>query len=376
MNFSDQRRYFIRTIQNSFGWQTNRKIVVIESDDWGCIRMPSRATYESLVGHGFNIGRNRYDKYDSLESNEDLEVLFETLSEFRDSNGHHPIMTFNCIIGNPDFEKIESAGFTDYFFELFTKTYETYPDSDRVMTLLEKGINEGIVIPQYHARDHLNVESWLSDLRKKDKTAHAAFRNKMVSFDAHIGKNPHLQYSDALSYRTPEEKTYVENSIIEGLHLFKNVWGFDPKSFIAPCYIWDSGIERLLSAEGIAFLQGLFFQFVPSLKSTKLRRKYHFSGQWNKFGQRYIVRNAMFEPSDQKYTDPVDNCLKEISIAFRSKKPAVICSHRVNYIGSIDPDNRIRNNRLLGKLLKIILSRWPEVEFMSTDKLGMLMNSP
>ena len=30
------------------GWRTKRKIVVIESDDWGSIRMPSLKVFETL----------------------------------------------------------------------------------------------------------------------------------------------------------------------------------------------------------------------------------------------------------------------------------------------------------------------------------------
>ncbi|NTW32234.1 MAG: hypothetical protein HGB12_06370 [Bacteroidetes bacterium] len=30
------------------GWRTDRKILVIESDDWGSIRMPSKETYSGL----------------------------------------------------------------------------------------------------------------------------------------------------------------------------------------------------------------------------------------------------------------------------------------------------------------------------------------
>ena len=31
----------LRNLSNLPGWRTSRKIVVIESDDWGTIRMPS-----------------------------------------------------------------------------------------------------------------------------------------------------------------------------------------------------------------------------------------------------------------------------------------------------------------------------------------------
>jgi hypothetical protein len=337
--------------------------------------MPSRAVYESLIGQGFNIGRNRYDRFDSLETNEDLEILFETLLELRDVHGNHPIITANNIVGNPDFEKIESSGFMNYYYEPFTRTYDRYPGSDKVMALFVKGIKEGVIKPQYHSRDHINVKSWLSALSGGDRIVQEAFKNRMVSFDTITGADPRLMYSDALNYKSIDEEIEIQSSIIEGARLFKDVWGFESKSFIAPCYIWDPGIEKALSGEGVLFLQGLFVQYVPSPRSLRLNKKYHYSGQKNDFGQHYLVRNAMFEPSEKKYTDPVGNCLKEISIAFRFKKPAIICSHRVNYIGAIDPGNRTKNNILLKQLLGKILGKWPDVEFMSSDKLGRILSS-
>jgi hypothetical protein len=39
----------VRNLANLPGWCTNRKIVVIESDDWGSIRMPSLTIFENLL---------------------------------------------------------------------------------------------------------------------------------------------------------------------------------------------------------------------------------------------------------------------------------------------------------------------------------------
>ena len=41
-------KYYI----NLRGWKTNRKIVVIESDDWGSIRMASLKSYTNLLKIG------------------------------------------------------------------------------------------------------------------------------------------------------------------------------------------------------------------------------------------------------------------------------------------------------------------------------------
>jgi hypothetical protein len=65
--------------------------------------------------------------------------------------------------------------------------------------------------------------------------------------------------------------------------------------------------------------------------------------------------------------------MKEIEVSFKYKKPAIISSHRVNFIGSIQPDNRDKNLKLLSDLLKQIVIKYPDVEFMSSDELLMLI---
>lgn len=42
-------RTVIKNFSNLPGWRTNRKIVVIESDDWGSIRMPSLTILENWL---------------------------------------------------------------------------------------------------------------------------------------------------------------------------------------------------------------------------------------------------------------------------------------------------------------------------------------
>ena len=84
---------------------------------------------------------------------------------------------------------------------------------------------------------------------------------------------------------------------------------------------------------------------------------------------RVYRRNCKFEPAKNHNIDWVDQCLSEIKIAFRWGKPVVIDSHRVNYIGSISPENRDYSLKELKCLLKEIVKRWPEVEFVNSEQL-------
>ena len=66
-------------------------------------------------------------------------------------------------------------------------------------------------------------------------------------------------------------------------------------------------------------------------------------------------------------------CLRRINIAFKWNKPATIGSHRINFMGALDPKNRTTNLKLLDNLLKGITKQWPDVEFMTSDQLGDLI---
>ena len=86
-----------------------------------------------------------------------------------------------------------------------------------------------------------------------------------------------------------------------------------------------------------------------------------------------LVRNVVFEPTEDRGIDWVNYAFKQIEAAFFWNKPAIISSHRVNFCGHIDPKNREKGLNALKQLLKKIVEKWPDVEFMSADELGDLI---
>jgi hypothetical protein len=369
-------RSFGRNLIYLPGFRTKRKIIVIESDDWGSIRMASKEAYEIFLKSGYPVDQCPFNRNDALESNEDLESLFEVLSSVKDKNGNPAIITINNIVANPDFEKIKDSDFKEYYYEPFTETLKRYPCHDRVFDLYQEGMKQKVFHPQFHGREHLNVSKWMEALRLGDKDTLSAFMHNMFSIHT-LPKSENLnEYMDSLGYESLSEKEQLNQMITEGLSLFEKIWGFTSKSFIASCYIWDSDIEKILFQNGVKYIQGLAFQSEPRPFSVKkYSKKYHYQGQKNSFGQRYLVRNTFFEPCELIDSDFVNECLGRISLAFNRNKPAVIGSHRKNYIGSINPSNRDRNLMLLKILLTEIIHKWPDVEFMTSDQLGDLINS-
>ena len=91
--------------------------------------------------------------------------------------------------------------------------------------------------------------------------------------------------------------------------------------------------------------------------------------------QKHLVGNCSFEPSIYPNIDTVNHCMKEIDTAFKWHKPATISSHRVNYIGSLHAANRSNSLKSLALLLNNILNKWPDVEFITSDKLGNIIGN-
>ena len=67
------------------------------------------------------------------------------------------------------------------------------------------------------------------------------------------------------------------------------------------------------------------------------------------------------------------SALKEIRQAFRLRRPAVVTSHRINYVGGMHLQHRDRSLRLLDDLLGRIRTTWPDARFISSDRLAMRM---
>jgi hypothetical protein len=366
------KQNLIRNLFNIPGWRTNRKIVVIESDDWGSIRVPSREVYLKLLKKGIRVDLFPYNRYDSLESETDLISLFEVLSVFRDKSGNFPIFTMNMIVANPDFDKIRQADFKEYFYEPFTKTYTSYPEHSRSLLILKDGFEKRLIKPQFHGREHINVNRWMNGLKNENAIMRLAFEYRMFDLSTDYNLSEH-SFIGAFNFCNSDELSKQKQILIEGTKLFENIFGYKSQAFIAPYYIWSSTLNETLKNCGIETIQGNYLQLEPKGVYGLYNKRFHFTGQVNQQMQRFTVRNVVFEPAEDTNKDCVGETISKISNSFFWKKPAIISSHRMNYIGFIDKTNRTHNLSLLTLLLRQIIHRWPDVEFMSSDELGKVI---
>lgn len=355
------------------GWHTKRKIVVIESDDWGSVRMPSREVYEEFLKRGVAVDRDPYCRYDCLATADDLSALFEVLTSVKDKNGHPAVVTANAVVANPVFDKIKESGFKEYFYEPFTETLKRSSKHDGAFELWKQGMSAGVFRPQLHGREHLNVKKWLRTLQSDDKITRLSF--DLGTFGLTSAVDPHIKnnYMGAFNSGLDEDIKEYDTIITEGQQLFEQLFGYKSESFIATTYTWNPKIEESLKRNGIKYLQGMVHQHVPLDDDTTFSwKKDNFCGRRSPYGLSYLMRNCYYEPSQNSGTK--EDCLNRVKTAFRWHKPATICMHRLNVIGAIDESNRTRNLADLQWLLKKIVKLYPDVEFMASDELGRIIN--
>lgn len=350
-------------------------VVVFESDDWGSIRMPSlEARARLLKNNVFLQSPSSYDKYDTLASDRDLTALLETLDTVRDSQNNPAVITLDTVVANPLFEKIKESGYQEYYYEPFPETLRKYPHHEHAFELWKEGIEKKMFRPQYHGREHLNVQIWLHCLQQGDESALAAFDEGVFSMKCMV--NGKLQrVLETYNAFSESDYAFMKTAIKEGMDLFEKLFGYRSESMIAPCYTWDSTIEEAAYIAGVKFIQGGVFQSHSNVYTQnhphQTARK---MGEKNQCGQIQIVRNCSFEPS-QLPNHGKDRCLRDIERQFKLGHPAIVSCHRLNFIGDLYSENRDNNLKQFKELLKMIVKTWPDVVFMSSDQLGNYLST-
>jgi len=357
-----------------FDWKTDRQFIIIESDDWGSIRMPSIEVFNNLTRAGVCLDNDDgaiYNKYDTLATYKDLECLLEVLSGFRDSTGRSPVFTPVSLVANPDFDRIRDEGFQTYYYETLPGTLKRYPGCENVLSLWKEGIDKRLFVPQFHGREHLNVIGWMRALNNGHKNVSLAFKNGFWGISTSQDPGIGLELQAAFDFIEPDDLNYHKEVLKSGISEFEKIFGYRPVLFVPPNGPLSSQLETVCFSEGLKYISYPRIQTEP-MGRGKTRIRLHYSGKRGRNGLGIFIRNCFFEPS-QPGTDWVNSCLLDISKALSKGHPAIICTHRVNYIGALYPENRSNGLRKLNALLASIITKWPDIEFITTEELGRIV---
>lgn len=365
----NQIKYLIKRLTAQFGYQTDKKKVLFLSDDWGSVRLKSKEARESLRRKGIDVDKNRFDTFDCLESNDDLECLFEILYKHRDHRGNPFCFTPVTNVANPDFEAIRNSDFREYYYEPNTVTYQKYPDSQRVHDLTMEGIRERIFVPQSHAREHLQTRWWMQELSNPNSMARKVFDEEFFFL-----AQPHLSRKDInhiganLDVKDAADFDRALQIVDSGLDLFEDIYGYRSIYLCPPASGHPYEIEKVLFDKGVLWFDVPRIRRVPTA-TGRIKKRYHYLGQKAPIGLSYLVRNVVFEANMLQYDNGVDSCLKSIQEAFDCRQPAIISNHRASFVGGVEVSNRDKGLKAFDSLLTAILKKWPEVEFVSVSDL-------
>ena len=364
---------FRKNFRNIPGWRTGRKILVLESDDWGSERARGPETIKNLVEAGYKVKKCTMSISDSLESNTDLELLFEVLKKFKDRQGNHPVITAFFNMANPDYSQIKATDFQEYHYLTIPETALQYSDHNRIVDLYQEGSRADIFHAEYHGREHLHVQRWLRDLRSGHTDTTLGFNLGFNGFSKSYAPKIKKTYRASYEPDVPADINFMKSSVIDGLKLFEDLFSYRANYFVPPNgpYPRTDNFEEELKKHGIQYLGGPSMQKITDEKGREVRK--HFSlGSKNEYGQTFITRNGIFEPHSPN-RNWVSYCLQDIQLAFRWSKPAIISTHRANFVGTVDPKNREKGLTALRELLGTVLKKWPDTEFMSSRTFNALV---
>jgi hypothetical protein len=364
---------FINNIKNFRGWKSNRKLLAFAIDDYGNIRLSSPQAKEHLINKGVNL-KGRFDHIDVLDTRQDYEHLFEVLQSFKDKSGISPVFTTYAMPANVDFQASVDRG--EYVVENLDITYERLSQEDPTnyegaFALLQKGIVQGLIRPQFHGREHLNVLAFNRLLQDRNHDIMINLELQCLAGVPNHPELPNIRFSEAFSFW---DKSEIENHkliIEDGLNRFEKVYGYRPTTFTPPA--------MLIHPELYPFLESLGIQ---AIDKPRMHEVHMGNGKYQKENNRLglqkgqnhvtIVRNCMFEPNSRNI-DWVNFTFDQIKAAFFWGKPAIVSSHRVNFCGHIDAQNRKKGLETLHALLQKVVKMWPEVEFVSIEELTQII---
>ena len=318
------KQFIFNNLKNIYGWKTNRKIVVISVDDYGNVRLDSKQARENLDKAGLKI-LSRFDAYDTLETREDLELLYETLSSVKDKNNKSAVFTPFALPCNINFESMEEDGNTKYIYELLPETYQKLELKDSnnykgAWKLWKEGIDKGFMKPQFHGREHLNLKVFKEKLAQKDHEVITALQNRSYTS---ISKSDYstIGYTAAFEFNNFEENEVFKEIIKDGLNKFERVYGYHSTHFNPPGGREHPVIHQYLKDNGVKYLD------TPLIKQEhqgggKYKRIINYTGKKNELGMIYQVRNVVFEPTDDRGFDWVNYSFNQIETAFRWNRPA------------------------------------------------------
>ncbi len=342
------------------GFHFDRPIVIFQSDDWGRAGVRDRDGLEDLRSLGVSVGERPYDFY-TLETAEDVEALVATLKRHRDSEGRHPCLEMNFILGNPDFARMEAYGWREIFIRPLTDGLPTGWTRPGLSDAYRFGVAEGVLRPELHGLTHFCRRAIERNLLAEGERANL-LRNLWKAGTSYIyWRMPWIGYE----YWDPEESAEdrflpaetQRRVIAQAVGVFAKMFSSLPASACAPGYRANDDTVRSWSEHGIKVAQNGPGASMPP----------HF----DKNEVLHLSRNVEFEPAvDVNFSleaslDTAVNCIER-------GLPVVVSVHSINFHSTIK-DFRTQTLKALDEFLSALKRKYANLLYVSDAELWQIV---
>lgn len=367
-------RALFQNLKHLPGWHTGTKYVAFAVDDYGSIRTANKRAVEALKDQISGFG-GYMECCDSVETREDLHRLYEVLSRHRDVQARRAVFTAYALSANPDTALMLREG--RYAFETlgdtFTRLAAEEPKAyEGTWQAWQEGMDEGLIRPQFHGREHFSVPLIERKLERGDPDLQANLAVASLARLSGVPEMPGVAFTQAFSLHDEALLARHREIIREGLALFEATFGFASTTFTPPALKLHPALDGFVAGLGVRSIDKPLSGQQPA-GGGRSRHSVNFLTPPKGERAGKLVRTLSFEPCSGIKSDPVGQALGEMERAFRWRKPVIISSHRVNYAGHIDPANRQQGLEKLDELLAGMLRRWPDIRFVSVDELVQIM---
>ncbi len=312
--------------RSAVDWRSLRA-VAFESDDWGLAGFLPDA--EALSGLDRNeLAPGRFPEVywgSTLEDSAHVEALARVLaSAARGRDGLPPVWQPNYVMGSLSWEDGPRGDrWNRYDWPEFSPRYVRQGLTGSV----GRATGQGLWYPEYHAFTHYDPLRRFEAVASGGVAAEAARRGIMLF--------PGSEGARELGPWRP--RAALEAELDEGLARFQAAFGRPVGSIIAPDYTWDRRCEDIWESRGLRVIQAKREQrYVGREWGIVARVRKLVDQRLDRVlfpGRVYLERNCRFEPVQSPDPRAVAlRCAQEVKRAWAAGSPAVVESHRINFV--------------------------------------------
>ena len=238
-----------QVLKNRKGVRLKGKYVLFVVDDYGHLRISGQSAIDKLTALGCSF-RSPFDRLDTLENESDFDALFSLLRQFKDSDGNHPVFSAYSLVANPNPEA--SLQEKKYIKESLSATYDRILGQNLMEKLWEQGIKEKLISPEFHGREHINLQFFEEALEKNDAKVitnlkhHSFAALKPVSGGVH----PYASYDS----NADTDLDRLKETITDGVQMFKGYFKVAPTAFAAARGDDKVNLNAKLKSSGIKMI--------------------------------------------------------------------------------------------------------------------------